>query len=189
MRFENDWNGEGDEEQVGDDIAGPHRDELRVALTTFGSGVWHDLPVMVERLAFGQGSNDDGDEGHSEEPSNALEPDFILSSPHLACQPLEELGDREFCDPEAALEVRLGANWTAAGCLQCSVQDPGDENQSASNLTMMNVERSKSVGFGVVGAPEHDDVHEGHPAQQRYDARCHDFVFAEKLFGTDVSST
>lgn len=123
MRLEDDWNGKGNKEQVGDDITGSHRNELRITLTTFGAGVWHNLPVVVERLAFGQGSNDYGGEGHGKKPSNALETDFILSSPDQACQALEELGDCELCNPEAALQVRLERSWVSGVRLQCSVQD------------------------------------------------------------------
>ena len=62
--FEDDGNGEADEDDVGDDIACGHCNELRYSLSAHRARVWNDLPVMVEWLAFGQSRNDDCDEGN-----------------------------------------------------------------------------------------------------------------------------
>lgn len=84
MRLQNNWDWKGNEEQVGDDVAGAHSNELRIALTTLGPRVWHDLPVVGEGLAFCQGSDYDGSESDGEEPPNKVEAQFVLPSPDSA---------------------------------------------------------------------------------------------------------
>ena len=45
-------NREGHEQDIGNDIASPHRNKLCKALPAMWSRIWADLPVMVERLAL-----------------------------------------------------------------------------------------------------------------------------------------
>jgi hypothetical protein len=58
--------GEGDEEEIGNDIAGAHGDEVGVARATTRPGVRANLPVVVEGLALGQRCDDHGNQGRHE---------------------------------------------------------------------------------------------------------------------------
>lgn len=65
VALDNDGDGEDDEHQVGEDVAGGHCDELDIALATLTTRVRQDLPVVSEGVAFGEIANDDGDEGEA----------------------------------------------------------------------------------------------------------------------------
>lgn len=71
MALDDDGNGENDEHQVGENVAGGHGDELDVALATLTAGVRQDLPVMFKGIALGKIANDDGDEGEPKGPSDS----------------------------------------------------------------------------------------------------------------------
>jgi hypothetical protein len=62
--------GEYNEQQVGEDVAGGQGDELDEALTTLTARVRQDLPVMLKRVALDEIANDDGDEGEAEGASD-----------------------------------------------------------------------------------------------------------------------
>lgn len=47
LRACDDWDWEGDEKDIGNDVGGTHGDELSVALSTLRAGIWHDLPVLM----------------------------------------------------------------------------------------------------------------------------------------------
>lgn len=64
--------GKSNQKQIRDNIASAHSDELRITLSTFGPGIRHDLPVVVERLTFGKRRNDHACEGNEEEVSDEL---------------------------------------------------------------------------------------------------------------------
>ena len=72
MRFEHDGYGKADEDYISDYVACAHGNELSYALSAHRPWIWDDLPVMVERLAFGQSCNDYCDESDDEEPADAL---------------------------------------------------------------------------------------------------------------------
>lgn len=69
---EYDWDGEDDEEEVGDDVACAHGDELGVPLATLRSGVRYHLPIVGEGATFGESCDDDADEGEHQEPADEL---------------------------------------------------------------------------------------------------------------------
>lgn len=82
-----------------------------------------------------------------------------------------------------------GLRSVAVEYLQSSVHDPRDEDKPATHLAMMDIYRSQAISPRIIRAPEHDDMHQAHPAQQRYKARCHDLVFAEKSLGAYIPTT
>ena len=71
-RFEDNRYWEANDQEIGNDIARTHGDELSIAFPAFRSWVWDNLPVMAERLAFGESCDDDSDECNGEEPANTL---------------------------------------------------------------------------------------------------------------------
>lgn len=73
VALDNDGDGEDDEHQVGEDVAGGHCDELDIALATLTTRVRQDLPVVSEGVAFGEIADDDGDEGEAEGASDGDE--------------------------------------------------------------------------------------------------------------------
>lgn len=72
-----DWNGKDDQHHIGDNIGGPHGQQLDDTLSTLRTWIWRDLPVMIVRKAFDVGGDDDADKGDEEEPSNDLQADLI----------------------------------------------------------------------------------------------------------------
>lgn len=64
-----DGDGEDDEHEVGEDVAGGHGDELDVALAALAAGIGEDLPVVVEGPALDEVADDDGDEGGEQGPA------------------------------------------------------------------------------------------------------------------------
>ena len=63
MALEDNGYWEEDEKQVGENVAGGHCDKLCVALAALAVGDRQYLPVLIERLAFGQIAYDDGHKG------------------------------------------------------------------------------------------------------------------------------
>ena len=96
-----DGDGEHDQEQVSDDVASPHGDELRIALATLRPRVRGDLPVVVEGLALGQGGDDHGDEGDCEEEADNLEDILERTPPDLRRDASQEFGNGELGRPYA----------------------------------------------------------------------------------------
>ena len=70
--FNDNWNWEADENNIRNHVAGAHGHELSDALSAHRSWVWNDLPVVIERLTFGEGCDDDCNERDEQEPANAL---------------------------------------------------------------------------------------------------------------------
>lgn len=87
-----DGDGEHDQEQVSDNVACPHGDELRIALTTLRPWIRGDLPVVVKGLALRQGRDEHGDEGCRKEEADDLEDILERTSPYLRRDPSKELG-------------------------------------------------------------------------------------------------
>ena len=56
---------------------------------------------MIERLAFGQCGDDDGDKADSEKGTDDPKTNVETSPPELPGQTLEEFGDSEFGGPDA----------------------------------------------------------------------------------------
>ena len=63
-RFEDDWYWEANDQEIGNDIARSHGNELDIAFPAPRSWVWDYLPVVVERLTFREGGDHDSDEGN-----------------------------------------------------------------------------------------------------------------------------
>ena len=63
-RFEDNGYWKANNQEIGDDIARTHRNQLNIAFPTSCSGVWDYLPVVAERLAFGESRDNDSDEGN-----------------------------------------------------------------------------------------------------------------------------
>lgn len=61
-RFEDNGYWEANDQEVGNDVARTHSDELGIAFPAFRSWVWDYLPVVAERLAFGESCDDNSDE-------------------------------------------------------------------------------------------------------------------------------
>jgi len=97
-----------------------------MALTTVWSRIWNYLPILVKRLAFRKGRNDNSGESDHQEPSYELKANLVRSPPGLAgCIPestllewdikapklptetLEKLGYSEFGDPQAGSSLGL----------------------------------------------------------------------------------
>ena len=70
-----------------------------MTLTTFGPGIWNDLPVLVKGLALRKSGNDYGNKGDHKKPSDELETNLIRSFPELTSETLEEFGHCEFGNP------------------------------------------------------------------------------------------
>lgn len=70
---DDDWDREHDQEEVGYHVAGPHCEELGVALSTFSSRIGDYLPVVSEGLAFSQVRNHYCNECSSQKPPDALQ--------------------------------------------------------------------------------------------------------------------
>lgn len=71
-RFENNGNWEANDQEISNYITRTHGDELGIAFPAFRSWVWDYLPVVTERLAFGESCDDNSDECDSKKPTNAL---------------------------------------------------------------------------------------------------------------------
>lgn len=63
-RFEDNGYWEADDQEIGNDITRTHGNELSVTTSTFRSWVWDYLPVVAERLAFGESRDDYSNEGN-----------------------------------------------------------------------------------------------------------------------------
>lgn len=63
-RFENNWYWEANDQEVSNDIARAHGNELSISIPAFPSWVWDYLPVVAERLAFREGRDDYSDKGN-----------------------------------------------------------------------------------------------------------------------------
>lgn len=100
VRFQNNRNWEADEYQIGHPIARGHRDELRHTLPAHRARVRDNLPVVVERLTFGQSRNHHSDEGDEQKPADASKTDLIRLLPHLVRESLEKFANGEFGDPQ-----------------------------------------------------------------------------------------
>lgn len=102
-----DGNREDDEHEIRNDVGDAHGHELSVTLSTMWSWVGYYLPVVGEGPTFGEGGDDDADEGEKEVPADDLEGDLVGSFPDSCVDSLEELGDCELCCPDAR-ELTLG---------------------------------------------------------------------------------
>ena len=138
---EDDGDGESDEQQIGNDVAGAHGDEIGVTGAAFGSRIGDDLPVVVEGLTLGQRGYHDGHEGRGEEHVDELEKDAHGPLPDHARQALEELAHGQLGGPD-----------------KDGVEDARDEDQTAADLAMLDLERRHPLGFDIVGAPDEHDV-------------------------------
>ena len=69
---EDDWDGEDDEEEIGDYVACAHGDELSVPLATLRSGIGDHLPIMVERATLRKSCDHDANEGEHKKPADEL---------------------------------------------------------------------------------------------------------------------
>lgn len=63
-RFEYNGYWEAHDQKIGNDIARTHGNELSSALPAFRSWIWDYLPVVAERLTFGESRDDHSDEGN-----------------------------------------------------------------------------------------------------------------------------
>lgn len=81
LAAEDDRDGDEDEEQVRDDVADGHGEELRVPLAALAAGVGEDLPVVGEGLALGEVADDDGDEGSDEGGADDEQGDVVRPLP------------------------------------------------------------------------------------------------------------
>ena len=71
-------------------------------MPALGAGVGRDLPVVIERLTFGQGRNDHASKSNDEKPTDDLQTQFIRAFPYVAREALQEFGYSEFSDPDAS---------------------------------------------------------------------------------------
>lgn len=158
--------GEDDQNQVGNHVADAHDNELHQAFATFGAGIRHDLPIMIERLTFGEGSDNDANIGDNEEAVDESKAILVRPGPRFADEALEEFQNGEFCDPDVG-----------------GVENARGEDQLTSNLAVTNFLRRQPLCLYVVGAPDENDMHQAHPNHQRDDAVHHDPVFSKQSFG------
>lgn len=96
---QNDRDGEGDEDKVGDDVAGAHGDHLSKALATFTAWVGLDLPVVRKRLTFGKVADDGGDEGDNEGDAHGDDHDGMGPATSGAGETVKEFESGEFENP------------------------------------------------------------------------------------------
>ena len=137
MRVEHNGNGKANKNYVGDDVGRTHGDELRDALSACCTWVWDDLPVVIERLTFGQRRDDYGDKGSRKEPPDALQPNFMRPLRELIRETLQELADCELGDPQ-----------------ESGVKDPGGQHNLAADFAMLDAVWRESVCDRIVGPPE-----------------------------------
>jgi hypothetical protein len=108
LAAEDDGDGEEDEEEVGDDVAHGHGEELGVPLTALTAGVREDLPVVGKGAALGEVADDDGDEGCGEGAADEQQADVVGPLPGYV-QTLEKLEDGVLQGPQATLGETLSA--------------------------------------------------------------------------------
>lgn len=65
---------------------------MGIALSTLGSGIGDNLPMVIERLAFRQSRNHHGDEGNGKKVADELKHILKGTSPYLGGETPEELG-------------------------------------------------------------------------------------------------
>ena len=63
-RFEDYGYGEANNQEIGDDVARTHSNELSVAFPAFRTWIGEYLPIVVERLTFGKSCDDNSDKGN-----------------------------------------------------------------------------------------------------------------------------
>jgi hypothetical protein len=100
-RPEDDGNREGDKQDVCNNIGNPHGKELCVALSALRSWIRDNLPVLPERVAFCQCSNEYSNEGDEEEYANATQAPFVTLLPEAFGQTFEKFGYSELGHPYA----------------------------------------------------------------------------------------
>lgn len=96
---EDDWNREEDEQEVRDDVAHGHGQQLGKALSTVAARVGIDSPVVGEGLALSQVADHDGDKGGYENAANGDEGDLGEAFRQGIADALEELEDSDLEDP------------------------------------------------------------------------------------------
>nr|POE68860.1 hypothetical protein CFP56_66874 [Quercus suber] len=129
------------------------------------TGIWDDLPVLMERRTFGQSGDDDDDEGDEQEDPDALQGQLIAAPPDANGDALQELGDGQFAHPDVG-----------------GVEDAGGQDQARTDLAVPQLGGGEGVALGldVVGAVDQDDVYAGHADEQRDHGRQHDPIFTEQ---------
>lgn len=100
LRGHNDGDGEGDEQQVGEDVAAAHDEHLREALATFAARVGNHLPVVREGLALDQVGDDDGDKGCHEGDAHAENHVGVKLLPRGTSKTAKEVHGGELDDPK-----------------------------------------------------------------------------------------
>ena len=103
MRADDDGNGKCDKKDISDDVTGTHGDQLGKALAALRSRIRHNLPIVIERTAFTEGSDDDGKKGDDEEDTDAMEDALVTLSPGVVKRALEKFRYGEFGHPDACV--------------------------------------------------------------------------------------
>ena len=109
LAAEDDGDGDEDEEQVRDDVADGHGQELRVPLATLAAGVGEDLPVVGEGSALGQVADDDGDESSDQGGADDEQGDVVRTLPGDV-ETYKELENGELENPKP--RYRTASVWT-----------------------------------------------------------------------------
>jgi hypothetical protein len=140
---------ENDEEYVGNDIRYSHGEQMGVALTTFGSRIRNDLPVVADRLALGESRNEDGDKGEHKKRTDTTQTMLIALFPESLRHALEELGDSELRSPNKQ-----------------GIKDPRCDDQLGSNLAVVDFDWVyQPLRVHVVCTIYEDDVDAAHSCQ------------------------
>ena len=95
VRFYDDRNWEDHQRDVCDYVRDSQCEKLCVSLPASSSWVWNYLPVVCERLAFGQICDNHRDESEQKKPSDNIERKLVCSRPYIQCKSFEEFGDRK----------------------------------------------------------------------------------------------
>ena len=90
MTLQDDGDREEDEQQICQDVANSHCEEMRISLTAGAARIRKNLPVILSRSTFGEVTNDNGGKSSDENPANCDQCPLRRPFPSNACQSTEE---------------------------------------------------------------------------------------------------
>lgn len=173
MTCQYDGNREEDQQEICDDVADCHGEQLHKALPTLTPRIRHDLPVVLERLALREVCDADCNEGGSQSAADHLEEYEMGPSPGCACETLEELEDGVFQDPHC----------------RC-IEDATRENKATGDLPSAQFLGVWWEGgeVGIVCTPDENDMDASHPDEEGHKGEAGDSVFLEQPLGPDEAT-
>jgi hypothetical protein len=78
---------------------------VSIALATLGFRFGHNLPVLLERMAFGQGCDEHGAESNDQKDPDGAKTEFVTFLPVPFRHALKKFGDGELGHPDAACKL------------------------------------------------------------------------------------